>query len=668
MQLVARSKNGIVDKFPPSVATSLADVAGIRDSCSFFTFMQSANLNGEPRSVVVLHAASSCFQTLQAHPTLGRALSRNDEFATSAPVAVLTASIWRDKYRGDPRVIGRLLYMDGVAYRIVGVIGSGFKGPVVGFPPSIIVSDARPLTQSAGAITGAQIPQFVLASLQAKFSRPAAAASVGAAWPRLVPPNIRALSPELVSAQYGVDYVFRQRYSGELKGALLLTGLMLFGCLVNLIVSFGLSAATYQYEYAIHIALGASRLAAKSRLILEVVVSMMLGGTIGSVLCLAALHSVTASLAQVYANFQVPFQAYVIPTIELAGVCTALVTAVSLLSIFVLNEGGITAALTEGRFMIGGGYGRVTQAALFFQCSFALLLVAIAGTFFLTFTGANKRALAVNEPNVYQMDLLNTPESDTGSLSKRKQEQLRDLIADLPGVESVSLSDTELLSGQQYPENVTIRTSSGERTTSAQVLAVDRSFLTTLHLNLVSGQNFTSRNGQASSQEGLITQALAGACEPSCIGALFRRKDDPSSKPILITGILPDISLLGLHGETKNIVLLNYSEQPQDRLQSPVLLVRSAGAFPPDSAAIRRLARSAGAYAYRTETLAAARSDQIFDERVLFAISSVSCFVTVFLAGFGVVSSIALSFSRRKYEFGLRLAFGATFRDRKSVV
>lgn len=41
--------------------------------------------------------------------------------------------------------------------------------------------------------------------------------------------------------------------------------------------------------------------------------------------------------------------------------------------------------------------------------------------------------------------------------------------------------------------------------------------------------------------------------------------------------------------------------------------------------------------------------------------SSVTCVVTLFLAAFGVVSSIAMSFNRRRYEFGLRLAFGATF-------
>lgn len=661
VQLVARSKNGIVDKFAPAVATSLKDLTGVQNDCSFFTFMQSANLNGEPRSVVVLHAASSCFETLQAHPVLGRALNRNDDFAAAAPVAVLTASIWRNTYRGDPHVIGRLLYMDGVAYRIVGVIGPGFKGPVVGFPPSIIVSGYLPLPQNAGALTGAQIPQFVLASLKPGFSPAAAATSLVAAWRRIVSPDIRSLSPEFVSARYGLDYVFRQRYSGELNGALLLSGLMLLGCLVNLIVSFGLSAAAFQYEYAIHIALGASRLFAKARLVFEIVLSIVSGGAIGFLLCLFALRWVIASLAQVYANFDAPLHTYVAPALELTGGCIVLITTVCLLSIFVLDEGGVTAALTEGRFMIGGGYGHFTQGALLFQCSFALLLVAITGSFFFTLAEVNKRALSVNQPNVYQMNLLNTPESGAGSLSKRKQERLRDEIAALPGVASATLSDTELLSGQQYPENITIQSSSGVRAGSAQVLAVDSSFLRTLHLDLVAGQNFTLRSKTAVTQEGLITASFAAACEPSCIGTLMRRKDDPSSKPISITGILPDISLLGLHNETKNILLLNYHEQPEDRLQSPVLLVRSAGEFPPDFSAIRRLATHAGAYAYKTETLAGARADQSFDERVLFAISSASCVVTLFLAAFGVVSSIALSFNRRRYEFGLRLAFGATF-------
>lgn len=595
VQLVGRSKDGIVDKFPPAIAESLKNLAAVRDSCNFYTFMHSANLNGDPRSVVVLHVASSCFDTLQARPVLGRALNRNDDHATSAPVAVLAAPIWKSAFHGNPQVIGRLLYVDGLAYRIVGVVGTSFKGPVVGFPPSIIVSAGRPLMPGSAGTTGLQVPQFVLAALKPGFSRAAASASLTSAWLQIVQPDLRSLTPEFVSARYGLDYVFRQRYAGELTGALMLTAPMLLGCLINLVVSFGLSAATFQYDYAIHIALGASRLSAKSRLVFEIILSTGIGGAMGAVLSLFSLRWLAASLAEVYTNFNVPFGAYVMPTLELTGTCTLVLASISLLSLFVLHEGGVTSALREGRFMIGGGYGRFAQSAILFQCSFALLLVAIASSFFLTFMRVNKRALDINEPNVYQMDLLNTPESNAGSLSKRKQEELRNQIASLPGVVSASLSDTELLSGQQYPEVVTTKSGGGQRTTSAEVLAVDKSFLSTLQMSLLAGQNFAPGNVAAMTQQGLITRSLAAAaCEPSCIGAIMRRKEDPSAKPILITGILPNVFLLGVHDETENVVLLDYDDQPDDRLQSPILLVRSAGAFLPDPTAIDRLAKMAG--------------------------------------------------------------------------
>jgi len=44
-------------------------------------------------------------------------------------VAIISASLWRNRYGGDPAVIGRPIRLDGERYQIVGVMPAGFRFP-----------------------------------------------------------------------------------------------------------------------------------------------------------------------------------------------------------------------------------------------------------------------------------------------------------------------------------------------------------------------------------------------------------------------------------------------------------------------------------------------------------------------------------------------------------
>src|SRR6185436_19670372 len=61
--------------------------------------------------------------------SLGRAFSPVEDEPGNASVAVISHSLWKNAFGGDPNVIGREILLSVHSYRIIGVSAPGFRGP-----------------------------------------------------------------------------------------------------------------------------------------------------------------------------------------------------------------------------------------------------------------------------------------------------------------------------------------------------------------------------------------------------------------------------------------------------------------------------------------------------------------------------------------------------------
>lgn len=69
------------------------------------------------------------FTMLGAQASLGRVLLPDDDRPpVGAPVAVLSHSLWRSAFAGDPRVVGRQIRFGALSVEVVGVMPAGFSG------------------------------------------------------------------------------------------------------------------------------------------------------------------------------------------------------------------------------------------------------------------------------------------------------------------------------------------------------------------------------------------------------------------------------------------------------------------------------------------------------------------------------------------------------------
>src|ERR1700738_806742 len=78
--------------------------------------------------------SSNYFDALGVRPILGRAFEPSEDIGNNAhPVTVISYQAWKDRYQGDPAIVGKTQRLNGTPHTIIGVMPEGFFGTFVGY-------------------------------------------------------------------------------------------------------------------------------------------------------------------------------------------------------------------------------------------------------------------------------------------------------------------------------------------------------------------------------------------------------------------------------------------------------------------------------------------------------------------------------------------------------
>jgi len=119
---------------------SWPDFLDLRRSCTlcddaFVTTITSSTLNVGDHAEVTTGSIVSAnyFDALGVHPILGRGFEAGDDVGSNShPVVVISYQMWRNRFKGDPEIIGKMQRLNNVPYTIIGVTPEGFYGTFVG--------------------------------------------------------------------------------------------------------------------------------------------------------------------------------------------------------------------------------------------------------------------------------------------------------------------------------------------------------------------------------------------------------------------------------------------------------------------------------------------------------------------------------------------------------
>jgi putative ABC transport system permease protein len=81
---------------------------------------------GDPERIRMTAGTASLFRVLSVRPLIG---SLFDEKAEGTPVVVLSEGLWRQRFSGDPNVLGRIIQLDGEPRTVIGVVSDAVAYP-----------------------------------------------------------------------------------------------------------------------------------------------------------------------------------------------------------------------------------------------------------------------------------------------------------------------------------------------------------------------------------------------------------------------------------------------------------------------------------------------------------------------------------------------------------
>ena len=639
---------------------------------------------GEVRPAQGLWVSGDFFQTLGVRAAHGRVLSAADDVrGCTAPGAVISNGFWRREYAGDSGVIGRTILLDGHRFDIVGVTAPQFFGVEVGRSFDV----ALPLCSEPvfrGELTALDRPDAwflaVMGRLKPGWTVDRAESQLRAISPPIfretLPPTYVAadaktyLDFELVAVQAhtGVSSL-RGTYQTPLWILLGVTGLVLLIACANLANLMLARATARQQEISVRLAIGASR----RRIVRQMLSESLLLAAIGAAAGLFLARWLSAFLVTFLSTDQSPL----FLDLEFDWRVVAFTAAVAVAACLLF---GLAPALratsaarpisTLGTRGSSDGTERFTLRRALVVVQVALSLVLVVGALLF---GRSLRNLTTLDPGfredgvvVVNLDTrrANIPPENRRAVFSRIVERL-DAI---PGVDGASEAYIAPMSGSGWNNRVVV----GGQVQDGNVNfnAVGPDYFRTLGTRLVSGRDFTHRDGPGSSPVAIVNELFARKYLPGVdpLGRVFHVQDSPGREPeprYQIVGVVADTKYTDLREELPPIAYVSVLQERELDSFLQVILHATTAPSGVTAAATQVMREVDPAISVQFQTMERLVSDSLTSERLMAALSGFFGGLAVLIATIGLYGVMSYMVARRRMEIGIRMALGA---DRGTVV